>query len=175
MMRKILDKDKKGLSEMVSYVLLLVIAIGMASAVYAWVKGYLPSATPKETCNVDASLSVENYACDSATKIINITIRNRGSFNVSGFFIRATNSSLEKTVPTSQIVCNDDLRYNCVYAGRYDFTAQLKPTGETDTHFKYTQLQNITRIQIQPYVMGKKPVKTLLCEKTIDMWITGCN
>ena len=42
MVRGLLRLDKRGVSIMIGYVLLVVIAIGLSIAVYAYLKNYLP-------------------------------------------------------------------------------------------------------------------------------------
>ncbi len=86
-------KNKRGLSIIVSYVLLIGISIGLSIIVYTWMKTYVP----KETldCPDGVSLSISKITYEEATKILNITFRNNGRFSIDGFYIRGSNKSSE--------------------------------------------------------------------------------
>lgn len=83
-MKNLLQKDKKGISIMIGYVLLIVIAIGLSIMVFTYLRLYLPKDVP--VCDVDVSLSAENVVCENG--IVDITLRNNGLFNIDGAFIR---------------------------------------------------------------------------------------
>jgi hypothetical protein len=83
MLRKI---NKRGLSEMVGYVLLIGIAISLSILVFIWMSRQVPS--PAEYCPEDISLYIENYRCGNGE--INLSLKNMGLFNVSGFIIRGS-------------------------------------------------------------------------------------
>lgn len=78
--------NKKGISVMVGYVLLIGFAIFMSVGVYTWVKSYVPKDAVK--CDDGVSLFVKDYECGSG--ILNITLKNNGRFNIGGYFIHAT-------------------------------------------------------------------------------------
>jgi len=79
-------KSKKGVSVMVSYTLLIVIAVAVSVLVYGYLKTWLPGERPE--CPVDLKLIVEDATCDKLTNELNITLSNRGLFNVSAAYIR---------------------------------------------------------------------------------------
>jgi len=80
---------KKADSQMVSYVLLVVIAISLSVAVFAYLKLYLPSS--KDKCSDDVNVVIENSICKAGR--LNLTVSNRGLFNVSMIFVRFGNES----------------------------------------------------------------------------------
>lgn len=82
-------KNKKALSEVIGYVLLISFAIILSGIVYYWMKSYIPS--DEVNCPDGVSVFIENYECTSTT--INLTIKNNGKFNIEGYFIRGTNES----------------------------------------------------------------------------------
>ncbi len=69
---------------MVSYVLLVVIAISLSVAVFAFLKLYVPS--DREKCPDDVNVIIEGAICLQGK--LNLTISNRGLFNVSMLFVR---------------------------------------------------------------------------------------
>ena len=82
MMRKI--SKKRGLSEVVAYVLLIAIAISLSIAVYAWIKVYLPKDVTE--CPEEISLMITEYNCDE--DLINLTVENKGLFDIDGFYMK---------------------------------------------------------------------------------------
>ena len=81
------EVNKRGVSLMIGYVLLVVIAIGLSVAVFAYLKLYLPKDEPK--CYDDVILSIDDLICVGGEGgNISVTLTNRGLFNINGAFIR---------------------------------------------------------------------------------------
>lgn len=76
---------------MVAYTLLIVIAITLSVGVYSYLKFYTPS--EKAECPTDTNLVIEGATCQDGW--LNITLANRGLFNVTAFFVRLGESSRE--------------------------------------------------------------------------------
>ena len=85
-------RDKKGLSIMIGYVLLIAGAIAMGAVVFMWMKSYVPTDT--QECDDGVSILVKEYECITDNGIINlnITLKNTGRFSIEGFFIRASST-----------------------------------------------------------------------------------
>lgn len=172
-MKKIIKtKNKKALSEIVAYVMLVVMSLSLASGVYIWLKTNVPA--DKETCSEDIALSFRNYTCDTLNRKITITIENKGFFSVNGFFIRGSNQTDNlPIIPLSQEK-PDTIK------GRYDFETAgvltpLKPGTYETMVFKYDDAIPLRKIQIQPFKEGEKTKTLLLCDKGIvNQEITGC-
>ena len=85
-MRKIPTKNKKALSEIVSYVLLIIIAISLSVAVYAWLEVYVPKNTVE--CEQGASVVIKDFSCNTIGKKLNELGMNKGhkqtSFLIDG-------------------------------------------------------------------------------------------
>jgi len=88
---------KKGISVMVSYVLLIVFVIIIGAIVYQWLKTYVPAQALE--CPDGVSLFIKDADFDSSDSQLTITLRNNGRFNLAGYFIHATNSS-DQELPT---------------------------------------------------------------------------
>jgi len=172
--KKIIGK-KKALSEIVSYVLLIVIAIGLAGLVYVWLVNYLPSEKADDKCNPETSIIIKDYNCSSGK--INLTVKNQGMFSIRGFFARASNSSDENKIPTTMLNCTDELGIGkCLTPGRFEFTPNmLKPRETQSITFNYSDIQTIKRIQLQPYVQSNVSNRILLCENIITVPLENCN
>lgn len=80
--------NKKGVSIIVGYVLLIVFAVIMGAIVYSGLRTYVPTETLQCPDGVSLFVQDSNY-CGSQ---LNLTIRNNGRFNVAGYYILAANS-----------------------------------------------------------------------------------
>jgi hypothetical protein len=76
---KIKRKNKKGISELLSYVLLITIALAMAGGVYAYLMFYAENpGLPEPEC--DVSVALVDYYCDQSW--IYLTLENTGLHSV---------------------------------------------------------------------------------------------
>jgi hypothetical protein len=87
-------KKKKGVSEMIGYILLISFAVVISAVVYTWLKSYVPQDTLE--CPEDVSLMLKNYSCNSAENTLTLNIKNNGRFSVGGIFINIRNDSTQK-------------------------------------------------------------------------------
>ncbi len=85
-----MKNNKKGLSEIIGYVLLIVIAISLSLLVYTWLKNQVPRETA--ACPENLALSIQNYDCieNSLGEIdkIKVSVKNNGLFDINGFLAR---------------------------------------------------------------------------------------
>lgn len=98
-MRKIRRKNKRGISVIVGYVLLIALGIIMSVIVYSYLKTYIPRDPIK--CPDATSISIKEVLCDNISKSLNLTVKNNGNFNIEGFFIYGT------TTPTQELAVQD--------------------------------------------------------------------
>lgn len=76
--------NKKGVSLMVSYTILVVIGIVLSVAVFSFLRLTIPPDIKE--CEDDTSVIIEDVLCSSGE--LTITLNNRGLFNVEAAFIR---------------------------------------------------------------------------------------
>lgn len=86
-----MKNNKKGVSLMVGYALLVVIAIALGALVYPYLKARLPAETVE--CPADLSISIEEAICNRADWTLSLVMLNRGLFNITGAYIRFADSS----------------------------------------------------------------------------------
>jgi flagellin-like protein len=160
-------QKKKGLSEIVAYVLLIVIAISLSLLVYAWLKGHLPTKTEK--CPEDVSLIIEEYSCNTITKEIDLILRNNGLFNIDGMIIKASNT--QEGLAGCPLTNEKE--------GQYFFDEKLGPgkalePGKSITaNFNYENCGSIVKIGIIPLKDVGRERK--LCDQAIiNQEIKGC-
>ena len=92
-MNKMVGKinNKLGVSLMISYVLLVVIAISMAGLLYIWLQTYIPE--EQLECPEGVSLVVRDFSCGQGLNnedlgYFTIELQNKGFYDIDGFYIR---------------------------------------------------------------------------------------
>lgn len=169
-LRKI--NNKKAVSEIVSYVLLIVIAISLAAGVYTFLKSSVPTPDKeRETCPEDTSLAISDYDCYTSdeNKVITLTFENKGLFNVDGFIITATNNP---EALAAVMLNTTEGKAEEIQPGRYYFDTPLKLGDFRKANFSYTGLSSIAKIRIQPFVSGTSEL--LLCPSVSEIRVDGC-
>ncbi len=149
-------KNKKALSEIVGYVLLIAIALALAVGVFAWLKVFTQESTLQK-CPDGVSLIIEDYSYFCSAGEINLTLENKGLFSLDGFYARGTDNA--ETQPTKLI--GDEF-------GNL-FKKQLRPGETTSLILKFNNL-NLALVQIQPFIDNTKG--RAVCESVVNQKIT---
>lgn len=167
-MRKI-SKNKKAISLMLSYVLLVVIAISLSVGVYSWLKFVVKGQESIEKCPEGASLIIQDYKL-LENKKIELTVKNKGLFNISGYYIKGTdNKSQEAWFNLKDVIASS---ISGAVEGTYLFSKPFSP-GDENTHtFSYEGLDKLEKIEIEPFRIqekksGLKKKSIVLCEQAI--------
>jgi len=159
--------NKLGISLMVSYVLLISIGITLSIGVYIWLVDYA-NIGEKTDCKADTKLIVENYKIkyqkSDNNRTINLTIKNNGLFNISGFFITFGNDT--KRIPKKAVRL-----YKIGYQpdpGFYDFEPPITP-GDTYKNivFRLEDLDIVEIMQIQPFIYDEDEIERIYCEQSL--------
>ncbi len=81
---------KRGVSEIVSYVLLISITFAIAAIVYSWLMFYV---TPSEElkCDDGVALTIRSITYNCTNKSLSISLQNRGLFDIDGYRVRVNN------------------------------------------------------------------------------------
>jgi len=148
-------KNKKAISLMVSYTLLIVIAIALSVIVYGYLKIYLPG--QQRECPANINLALEDVVCSNSN--LDITISNRGLFNVSGAFVRVGDK--DRTVRT-QVNPGDEffppISPNSPLINLPDFT--IPPNTLTPGEEHVIEIQPVVLVDQQFLVPCKNAVVT---------------
>ncbi|MCS7134763.1 MAG: hypothetical protein NZ889_02820, partial [Candidatus Pacearchaeota archaeon] len=146
---------KKGMSELVSYVLLVVMSIALASGVYFWAKSKVP--VGQEECPEGLSLSIIGCKFDTSnTPQLNLTLLNTGNFNISGIFVYITfddNSVINLTSLPEDLSQTED--FFPILEERNYSSLVFFPQGKSYLH--------VTYIEVIPFKNLRKG--TVLCDK----------
>jgi len=164
--------NKKAVSEIVSYVLLIVIALSLAAGVYTFLKSSVPNTdNEREKCPEDTSMYVSDYECSTTEtdKILTLTFENKGLFNVDGFIITATDNP---NALAATMLNTTEGKAEEIQPGRYYFEPTLKLGDFRKANFSYTGLNSIAKIRVQPFVNGK--TELLLCSSVSEVRIEDC-
>ena len=157
--------NRKGVSEMISYVLLIVIAVAISILVYAFVSSYVLKVP--ESCPDDTSLAIQSYNCYSSgsMKVMNVTIVNQGFHNVDGFMMYISNE-----VGKPADIALDEVG-SSGEEGMIFFEPVLNASQTRNFLFDYTSSNSVKKVEIKPFRAGKTLV---ICKTILSQDITGC-
>ncbi|MEK6873792.1 MAG: hypothetical protein AABW91_03025 [Nanoarchaeota archaeon] len=156
---------KKGASEMIAYVLLIVIGISVAFLVYQWLRLQIP--TQLEKCPEDVKIIIKDYEC-MASNEINLIFQNKGFFNIDGVYVRYSDTS--EGVPAKSLrplgVSNSltNPERGFLYFG-LGIPNPLTPDKTYNQTFSYTE--SIKKVQVQSFILSDKNKIVLCNENTI--------
>src|SRR3989338_7575646 len=170
-MRNLLQHNKKGISEIVVYVLLVLIAISISSLVFFYLKSYVPKEKPE--CQQDITLLIQSYSCSSQLSQLNLTFLNKGLFNIDLVYIRvgSEGSRVKKLINPEY---NDGP--NGLYFGVIDDQKGLIP-GKTFSKVYLSPLlkPGVNELEIEPAVFTGKGTEIALCDKAIVTQTITCS
>jgi hypothetical protein len=153
--------NKKAVSEMLAYVILIVIAIAVSVGVYAWFRATSGvGETPK--CPDEVPLVIQEASCtlDGTVSKLTLTVKNKGLFDIKGYDIRGTTDAAKKPV----------IPLGGTNNGRYTFGNTLAPnTPDTKT---FTNVGNLAKIEIEPF--REQEGEIILCDKAIITQEVSC-
>ena len=158
--------NKKAVSEVVGYTLLIIIALGLSVMVYSFLKLYLPKETAQ--CEEDIALIVQDAACSysSSGSQLNLTLINKGLFKVDAAYIRLGDSTQKVR---TQINKNHTELYGTNNAiglnpGEY-FSTSYDVASAVERAGSYV-------LEVQPAVIQGRRI--VLCDKAIITQLIEC-
>ncbi len=146
-------KNKKALSNIVGYVLLISITLSLSVLVYGWLKFYV-SGDDIETCPNGVNIIIKDYECVSTVLggedgYLTLTFKNKGLFTVDGYLLRVHD--------------RQDADF-----GFYTFDetgAVIKPGEEYIKTYNFDEniingykLKQVTTIEVQPFIMEEDQI-----------------
>ena len=169
MEKNLLQLNRKAVSIMVGYVLLIAIAVSLSTAVFFYLKLYLPDERPE--CDVDIKLTIDSATCkwnqpiNPNSVIIRLNVTNRGLFKIEGAYVkigdydRAFRDDLNPTLALASL-CNGN-------------SAVLNPGEKFCEVFPYNLVPiKVQELSVQPIVwIDNKPI---LCPDAIASKTITC-
>ena len=168
--------NKKGVSLMISYVLLITIAIILSIAVFSWLS-VISNIKPIAHCDDGTSILITDYKCENGFSLL---VRNSGRFNISGFILQVSGDS--EKAPSTLLV---PLTSTSIAPGEFFFVPPLSPGDSREANFSNTKrvigdvneavgFNNIMSLRLQPFILRDN--KQVVCENAvIKQDIVNCN
>lgn len=91
-------KNKKGISVMIGYILLVVFILAISVAVYQWLRSYVPGQAIE--CPDGVSLFIDRATFYSGNSTLEINSVNNGNFQILGYFARIKKLQTDETFTT---------------------------------------------------------------------------
>jgi hypothetical protein len=185
--------NKRALSQVVTYVLLIVVAIGLSVIVFNFLSGIVPQ--DQFSCPDGISLVIKDVSCEGSGKV-SITFQNKGNFNIDGVYSRyssiagdATSKDLipiDDDGPDGNPGTSDDklinkitedqanLNLGFLYFGRsYLIASPLRPNQEYTQLFSFTG--SLEKLEIQPFLNLEDEREVGICEDKIVSRTISCS
>ncbi len=149
---------KRGLSNLVAYVLLITITISLSVFVYGWLKTYV-SGEEVETCPSNVNIIISGYECVSGVSgNLSVKLKNKGLFNVDGYVLRV----------------HDRLDAEFGFFVLDNTGAAIAPGDEINITYNFTDypgepLTDVTFIEVQPFILedGRVACETHASQKAV--------
>lgn len=175
-MKKI--KNKKAVSLMLSYVILISIAIAMSITVFVWLK-LIANVEPVKSCEEGTSIIISDYDCNNEKFIL--TIKNNGRFSVDGFALTVGDNT--QRAPTVRLI--PSVADSISKEGYFLFNPALKPGNLNESVFTNNARKNdgrigevdfdfIKNIRIQYFIIDEDSNEKIFCSNVINQDIEDC-
>jgi len=145
-------KNKKAISELITYVLIVSLTLALAGIIYGWLKFYTSHPFPEQSCP-EVSVALIDYRC--AGGIITLTIQNRGRFDIDGYILKINNGTREYTLHDP----NMPLSY---------IPAKLGPGENKTGAYPFTAYNQIIGLEMEAVKGFDKYDRPILCENSIS-------
>jgi len=150
--------NKRAISAMIAYVLLIAITIAISGFVYNWLRFYV-SEDDIPACPSGVNVIIKNYDCVPGSRIT-VNLKNKGTFSVDGFILRVHDR------PSAEF-------------GFYTFNdtgAPIEPGAEDSARYDFSEyeplinISKVTLIEVQPYRLegGQISCKSIATQRVND-------
>ncbi|MCL5018566.1 MAG: hypothetical protein M1416_02240 [Candidatus Pacearchaeota archaeon] len=144
-------QNKKGISLIIGYILLVAIAIVMSIIVFQWLKTYVPTETLE--CDDGTSLFISDVFYDCTSNILDISVNNNGKFSINGFYIRVTDDPDAElaTIDLSSKIIDGGEEYGSTNSIEFGTENSLDPEEYTTSSFDVTDYNDaLVKVEIIP-------------------------
>jgi FlaG/FlaF family flagellin (archaellin) len=158
-------KNKKGLSIVIGYVLLIAISIVMSILVYQWLKTYVPTESLK--CDDGTNLLIKSVLYNCTNFMLTVDVKNNGKFSIDGYYIHVSKTSeglaiidLSNNLTSGGSTYGNAIRLSPASHLVENILTPDEPNNEKISSFNTTGYGTLQRIEIIPTrfqdVSGKK-------------------
>ncbi len=162
-MRALLTSNKRGISIMIGYVLLISIAIALSVIVFNWMRWYVGGGEEQKDCPDGVSLVIWDYSCSGDE--LNITLKNKGLFNIDGYVLRVSDVEDAELGLYALNESGSEIGPQKSVSVSYDLTSPIDD-GYGDSY----NLGSLTLVDVQPFVYdeGKVFCKQSVAQQKLD-------
>jgi len=177
--------NKKAVSLLISYVLLIVIAMTLATILYFWLQTYIPDGNQLK-CPEDVSLIIKDSCCGKESCDPNndpgyftLEFQNKGFHYIDGAYIRFSNKADKKPIyppipqdkvksPGTFLFGIDGLEPGETMEVTFDYFVNIKENlGDSCENSELNCAEEVALINIQPYVYDVETDELAICEDAI--------
>jgi len=167
---------------MISYVLLIAVAIAMSITVFAWLR-LIANVQPIISCEESTQLVVESVRCidEVNSKLLEVVVKNNGRFSVNGFILSVAEAP--HRAATSSLVPLSSSEAIATVPGRYTFAQPLLPGQSLETFFTNSYRSStgvssvdfvIYGVRLQPFILSEGNL--VVCEAgVLEQSISPCD
>jgi len=142
-----LSKDRSAVSNMVAYVILISITIGLSVLVYNWLSFYVGEDSVDE-CSDGVNVIIKSYECyatnDFGDGRLTVTLKNKGRFTIDGYTLRVH----DRPGADFGFYVLDENGVMIAPGEEYEQTYEFM-----DYSFDGYNLSTVTFIEAQPFIM----------------------
>ena len=150
--------NKRALSNVIAYVLLISITLSLSVLVFGWLRFYVGESSVKE-CSDNVNIIIESYECNSNS--LTVTLKNKGLFTVDGYILRVHD--------------RDDADFG-FYTIEEDGTPIAPGVSDTQDYYfplddvsNSVTLDSVTLVEVQPFMEenGKVSCKSYASQRVV--------
>jgi len=167
--------DKKAVSLMISFVILLAIVLASAMAAYSVLKYYPEMIREEADCKDGTSLVIDKYVCKDG--IITIWVRNNGLFKINGFKMYVSDDEKREPAEAIKLQGSENVYSDNYWFVTLDHTEGLMPLTEDKENtqeitFNLGTLSDIQLLKLQPMVLDENDYVVICSTGMIKQEIT---
>ena len=147
-----LGRDKSALSNMVAYVLLISITVGLSVLVYNWLSFYV-SEDDIDECSDGVNIIISSYECYSTSGAekgsLRVVLKNKGRFTTDGFILRVH----DRPGVDFGFYVFDDVGVGLLPGEEHEETYNFE-----DYDFDGYELKTVSLVEVQPFIMDGESI-----------------
>jgi len=173
---RMLNKNKRAISELIAVVLMISMALALSGMVYAWLKFYVSKPLPEELCPEGISVIISDHQCYvlGANRMLNITFKNQGRFDIDQVIVKINNETGKEAFYPLFETRNENgalVEYPFVYT---PFSPFLSPNEKQTKMFSYEDYKSIETIEVEPTKGTDRYGRPILCKNAITKLSFHC-
>lgn len=160
--------NKRALSEILAYVILITMALALSVLVYSWLKCYIPGScgSAAVTCPEGVNVVIKDYSCVSGQ--LNVTVENKGLFSADGVVMKVNdiNDPLQQTrIAVYTLGANQGKFFDRLSPGQ-NITYTFNIFDDVYNGDQHAGIYTLNFLEVQPFVnasVGKRDI--IFCKK----------